>query len=292
MPAGSDSCSGDRGPMRRGLVLLCSGLTGCEADRMELNGAPATFEQIKALALTNYGHFTSMLVEDHRVRGLDLHMQRLARDCRRLFDTDLDVDRVRHHIRHALADRAQPIVTRVTVYDPALDLGTIGSAADPHVLVTAREAAASTPPPLRLQAVSYEREIPAVKHVGLFGPLLRRRSAQREGYDDVLLLNRDGTISEIATSNIGFVRDGQLVWPRSEMLAGVTMTLINQALDEPVASEPLTPADLPSMEAAFATNAATGIRPVASADDTHWPEDHKMFHQLRELYADIPPEPV
>jgi branched-subunit amino acid aminotransferase/4-amino-4-deoxychorismate lyase len=94
-----------------------------------------------------------------------------------------------------------------------------------------------------LQAVAYLREIPAVKHIGLFGALNRRRVAQREGFDDVLLLNPDGTISEIATSNVGFVREGRIVWPRSEHLAGITMTLIHQALDEPVATEPLTLSD-------------------------------------------------
>ncbi len=259
---------------------------------MELNGAPATIDQIKTLALTNYGHFTSMLVEGDRVRGLSLHMQRLARDCRQLFDTDLDTERVRHHVRHALADMAQPTVVRVTVYDPALNLGTIGADADPHVLVTARTAPAGPAAPLRLQAASYRRDDPSVKHIGLFGSLRRRRTAQREGFDDVLFLNPDGTISEIATSNIGFIRDGQILWPRSEYLAGVTMTLLHQAQDEPVTTEPLTLADLSGVDAAFATNAATGIRPVTSVDDIQWLDDHKMLHELRELYADIPSESV
>ena len=49
---------------------------------MQLNGVLPTMDQVKALALTNYGHFTSMLAEDGRVRGLSLHLQRLARDCR------------------------------------------------------------------------------------------------------------------------------------------------------------------------------------------------------------------
>ena len=79
-----------------------------------------------------------------------------------------------------------------------------------------------------------------MKHIGLFGALQRRRAAQREGFDDVLLLNPDGSISELATSNIGFVRDGRIVWPRSEYLQGTTMALIQQALDEPVVSESLT----------------------------------------------------
>jgi hypothetical protein len=65
---------------------------------MELNGAPASIDQVRVLALTNYGHFTSMLVQDFRVRGLSLHMERLTRDCRQLFDVDLDTDAVRHYV--------------------------------------------------------------------------------------------------------------------------------------------------------------------------------------------------
>lgn len=258
---------------------------------MELNGATPTLEQMTALALTNYGHFTSMLVEDGRVRGLSLHMQRLARDCRYLFDAELDTDRVRGHVRK-LVGREGAMVARVTIYDPALNLGSIGADANPHILVTTRSAPAGPSSALRLQAASYQREIPAVKHIGLFGALHRRRAAQREGFDDVLFLNPDGTISEIATSNIGFVRDGQVIWPRSEWLTGVTMTLINQALDEPITVKPLTPSDLAGMEAAFATNAATGIRPVASVDETTWATEHSMLRELQELYEDIPAELV
>lgn len=268
------------------------GRSPAKLTHMQLNGVPPTMDQVKSLALTNYGHFTSMLTEDGRVRGLSLHMQRLAQDCRLLFDVDLDTDRVRHYIRHALTDAAPRTVARVTVYDPALELGAIGSDADPHILVTTRSAGSGTPAPLRLQAASYRREMPAVKHIGLFGALRCRRTAQREGYDDVLFLNPDGTISEIATSNIGFVRQGQTIWPRSEWLTGITMTLLNQALDEPIQTEPITLSDLPTMEFAFATNAATGIRPVASVDGQSWPADHPTLKQLRDLYADIPAEPL
>jgi branched-subunit amino acid aminotransferase/4-amino-4-deoxychorismate lyase len=257
---------------------------------MQLNGAPATLDQVTVLALTNYGHFTSMLVEDGSVRGLSLHMQRLTRDCRVLFDVDLDTDHVRHYIRHALTAAAPRTVARVTVYDPTLDLGKIGSDAVPHILVTTRPAPSGTPAALRLQAASYRREMPAVKHIGLFGALRCRRTAQREGYDDVLFLNPDGTISEITTSNIGFVREGQTIWPRSELLAGVTMALLNQALDEPIHTEPITLSDLPTMEFTFATNAATGIRSVAAVDDQPLPTDHPVLKQLRDLYADIPAE--
>ncbi|GGN25687.1 hypothetical protein GCM10011609_80170 [Lentzea pudingi] len=261
---------------------------------MDLNGVPATLDQMKALALTNYGHFTSMLVENGAVRGLSLHMDRLARDCRQLFDQDLDAEQVRGYVRKALGEHASDrAVVRVTVFDPALDLGTIGRDAQPQVLITHRQAASGSPAPWRLQATAYQRDMPSVKHIGLWGTMQRRRAAQKEGYDDALFLNPDGTISEIATSNIGFVRDGRIIWPRSPWLAGVTMTLINQELDEQIVTEPLTLSDLPSMDAAFATNAATGVRAVSSVDSTEWASDaHAVLKELRELYADIPAEPV
>lgn len=264
----------------------------CEADDMELNGAAPTLDDVKSLALTNYGHFTSMLVHDQRVRGLTHHLSRLSKDARALFGVDLDTEQARRYIRNALEDQSGPIVVRVTVYDPNLGLGNIGSEADPQVLVTTRPASGGIAPPLSLGAVSYKREDPSVKHVGLFGAMKNRRAVQREGFDDALFLNPDGTISEIATSNIGFIRNGQIVWPRSEYLWGVTMRLLDQALDESVTTEPLTLADLSEMDAAFATNAATGIRPISGIDGTAWPTDFPLLHELREMYSDIPGEVV
>lgn len=259
---------------------------------MELDGGNVTADQVKTLALTNYGHFTSMLVEECQVRGLSLHLQRLARDCRQLFDVELDTDRVRGFIRHVLSGGPSRAVVRVTIYDPSLDLGNIGSSADPHVLVTIRPAAGGPASPLRLQATTYQREVPRVKHVGLFGALRCRRTAQRDGFDDALFLDSDGRVCEITTSNVGFIRDGQIVWPRAEYLAGITMTLLHRALDEAVATESLTLSDMPGMEAAFATNAATGVRLVASVDGTRWPREHKVLTELYELYSDIPREQV
>lgn len=257
---------------------------------MELNGAPASPDQMRVLALTNYGHFTSMLVQDFAVRGLSLHLERLTRDCRQLFDVELDTAAVRHHVRHALAGNPGPVMVRVTVYDPALDLGSIGSDAKPSVLVTLRSAGHGVSAPLRLQAARYQREIPAVKHVSLFGALMHRRRAQRAGFDDVLFTSDAGVISEASTSNVGFVRQGQVVWPRAEWLPGVTMALIDQGLDQPAATESVNVSDLPAMEAAFVTNASTGVRAVLSVDHTEWRTDHEVLDKVRKLYAETPYE--
>ena len=44
---------------------------------VEVNGAPVTPADLELLAFSNYGHYTSMQVRQHAVRGLDLHLSRL-----------------------------------------------------------------------------------------------------------------------------------------------------------------------------------------------------------------------
>jgi branched-subunit amino acid aminotransferase/4-amino-4-deoxychorismate lyase len=256
----------------------------------ELNGVPAEPDQIEALALINYGHFTSMRVDNQRVRGLSLHLERLMRDCHQVFDADLDADRIRHLIRHALADISRPVVVRVTVFDPALELGHLGADAQPQVLITTRPAQHLPPPALRLQSASYCRDMPHVKHVGLFGSLQRRRIAQRNNFDDALFVNADATIIEAATSNVGFVDGDRIVWPQADCLAGVTMRLICQARDEHATTVPITLEQLADVDAVFATNAAAGIRPVTAIDAFHWLDEHPILNHLREEYASLPAE--
>lgn len=256
----------------------------------ELDGAPADLDQIQVLALINYGHYTSMRVEDQRVRGLARHLGRLRRDCRRLFDADLDPDRIRHFIRHALTGTSRSVVVRVTVFDPALELGHPGADAQPRVLVTTRPAPQIPLPALSLQSAVYRREMPEVKHVGLFGALRHRRIAQRHGFDDVLFTGTDTTIAEAATSNIGIIDGGRIVWPQADCLPGVTMKLINRARDGRVATAPVTLGQLADVDAVFVTNAAVGIRPVRAVDDIQCSDEHPVLDVLRRAYTGIPAE--
>jgi len=56
-------------------------------------------------------------------------------------------------------------------------------------------------------AVRYDRDLSAVKHVGLFGTVYHRRQAQRAGFDDVLFLAADSRITEGATWNSAFLTE-------------------------------------------------------------------------------------
>jgi branched-subunit amino acid aminotransferase/4-amino-4-deoxychorismate lyase len=258
----------------------------------ELNGFPADLNQVKALALTNYGHFTSMRVDGLRVRGLSLHLDRLVRDCRRLFDAELDPERVRHLIRQAVADVSGAIVVRVTVFDPDLELGHPGAEAEPRILVTTRSAPQTPLPPLRLQSTRYDREMPDVKHVGLFGSLRHRRIAQRAGFDDVVFIDARSNVSELATSNVGFFDGDRIVWPEAAWLPGVTMASIDEVHEGQIATVPVGLSELTDMQAAFATNAVVGVRAIASVDGIEWTDEHPILGILRKEYADIPTEPL
>ncbi|MFE1411369.1 aminotransferase class IV family protein [Streptomyces sp. NPDC058746] len=251
----------------------------------ELNGEPVELGQLQTLALTNYGHFTSMRVDDGRVRGLSLHMDRLQRDCRTLFGVDLDPQRVRELARRA-APATGSTTIRVTIFDPRLDLGSPGAANDPHVLVTSRTAGALPLPSLRVQSTPYVRDVASVKSVGLFASIHHRRQSQLAGFDDALFVDQDRVISEGGTWNIGFFDGTQVVWPAADCLVGVTMELLKQAHDH--ISTPIKLADLPNMQAAFATNAAIGVRAISGIDGIRLPESHAIIDSLRKLYMEIP----
>ncbi|MER5864828.1 aminotransferase class IV family protein [Kitasatospora sp. NPDC002040] len=255
----------------------------------ELNGRPVTPAELQALALTNYGHFTTMLVRDGRVRGLGLHLERLRRDCRALFGTDLDPEPVRAYARRAVPAGGSTMV-RITVFDPALDLGNPGGKADPAVLVTTRAAGGAVPGPLRVRPVRYERDRPEVKGVGLFGALRHRREAQLAGYDDALFVDGTGAVSEGGTWNLGLVRDGGVVWPEAAYLPGTTLALLRDL--HPGRTARVTPAELPQYEAAFATNAAVGVRPIAAVEGTALDPGHPLLTALAEAWAAAPGEPL
>ncbi|WP_411103385.1 aminotransferase class IV family protein [Streptomyces sp. cmx-4-9] len=251
----------------------------------ELNGVPVEPAQWQSLALTNYGHFTTMRVDDGRVRGLALHLDRLRRDCGTLFGVDLDPRRVRELARRAVP-ASGAVVVRVTVFDPECDLGHPAAARQPQVLVTSRPAGALPLPPLRVRPVACVREVPEVKSVGLFAGLHHRRQAQLAGFDDALFVDREQAVSEGATWNVGFFDGHRVLWPEADCLAGVTMELLKGVHDHDTRRVPL--AELSQLQAAFATNAAIGVRTISAVGGTGLPGAPDIVAALHRQYTAIP----
>ncbi|WP_326807098.1 MULTISPECIES: aminotransferase class IV family protein [unclassified Streptomyces] len=257
----------------------------------QLNGRAVDMETLRKLALVGYGHFTSVRVDNQLARGIELHLERLVRDCRTVFDAELDPGEVRGHLRQAVAGTTGALVARVTVFDPELEVGRPADSGCPSVLVTTREAGPLSPPPLRVRPVEYARDLPHVKHLGLFGALYARRTAQRAGFDDALFHGPDGTVSEGGTWNVGLIRAGRIVWPQADVLPGVTMALVRRSAHQHVTA-PVTLQDAQEAEAAFATNTTVGVRPLSAIGATEMAVDHPLLREIQHAYRADPGERV
>jgi branched-subunit amino acid aminotransferase/4-amino-4-deoxychorismate lyase len=84
-----------------------------------------------------------------------------------------------------------------------------------------------------------------------------------------------GRISEGTVTNVGFWRDGTVLWPDAPKLAGVTMLLLRRHLEAagvPQAEAPVCLHDLPSQDGMILCN-ARGWAPVSRVDDLMIPQD-------------------
>lgn len=249
-----------------------------DAIKIEVDGRAAAAADLAYPVLVNYGHFTAMQVRGGRVRGLDLHLQRLENATRELFGTDLDPSLVRAHLRHALGSREDAAV-RVVVFQR-------DTAPAPSVLVAVREPVEAPAAAQRLMSVPYQRPVPHIKHVGGFGQSYWGRQARRRGFDDALLTGPGGVIAEAAIANVAFWDGTAVVWPDAPCLEGITMQLLEPRL--PVTRRArVVLADVPSYAGAFVAN-STGVAPVAAIDDMTLPVDADLMKTVGAGYDAVP----
>jgi branched-subunit amino acid aminotransferase/4-amino-4-deoxychorismate lyase len=262
---------------------------------VQLNDSPLQLDDPALLSATSYGHFTSMQVRDGKVRGLDLHLERLDRSSRELFGYGVAPDRVLTYLRTALASSpSADLSIRVNAF--ARDRSFLdGTPVEPDLLLTVTDPIEPTAEPPRLLAVEHERTAPHLKHTGTFSLTHEFRRARLAGYDDALFYNRAGNVSEASIWNICFVTEDRVSWPAAEVLPGITMLTLQAGLDAlDVAREtvdiPLTA--LGDYRAAYLTNSIDPALPVASittsAGTTQYKPDSASADLLDRAYAAIP----
>jgi len=256
-----------------------------------LDGQPATADDsasgveqaLRVLALTNYGHFSSMQVRNRAVRGLDLHLHRLKSATRELFDARLDDQRIGRAILAALdAADVDDASVRVTVFSREFDYAHPDRAVPVDMLVTLTPPREADPKSVWVKTYPFQRPLPQVKHVGTFPLFQHRRRARREGVDDALFVDAKGRISEGSVWNIGFWDGRQVVWPQADALRGTGEKLLQAGLAELGVGQRHMPVEaraLAGLKAAFAVN-ATGIWPVSGIDETTLRPDPALMETL------------
>lgn len=133
-----------------------------------------------------------------------------------------------------------------------------------------------TPPVYRLKVergvVNDPLPLAAIKTTNYLHKVYARRIAQEAGYNDAVLLNAKGFVTETTTSNIFWVdKDAHLFTVASEQ--GLLDGVMKKKLKELFAASKLTckegfigPDDLSSAREIFVTNSVIGIKPVVAVD--------------------------
>jgi branched-subunit amino acid aminotransferase/4-amino-4-deoxychorismate lyase len=260
-----------------------------------LNGKPASADDLRTLALANYGHFTSVQARDGAVQGRALHVQRLEDATIALFGASLDGNVALEQAARAMRDAGlRDASVRITVFSTQFDYRDPARTVAPDVLVTLSPAASPDKPVLRAKSYPFVRPLPQYKHVGTFPLFHYRRQALAEGYDDALFVDPAGQVVEGSIWNLGLWDGRSVVWPEGPALRGTAERLLQAGLDKagiPQRTAPVGLSELGAFHAAFACN-ASGLQPIVAVDAVAWRADTALMTGLVGALKALPWEPL
>jgi branched-subunit amino acid aminotransferase/4-amino-4-deoxychorismate lyase len=182
------------------------------------------------LAYAGFAHFTAMQLRDGRVRGFDLHLDRLRSASLILFGRARPDEIMRRSIGGAVARGPAAMSLTATLFSRRGEFTPAGDPSDPSILIRTGSASDGPTGPLRLAAVEHERWLPGIKHVGEAAKTYFLREAVKQGCDDALFIDRTGRISEATIWNLAFWDGEAVIWPEADLLPGVTMGILRRQL--------------------------------------------------------------
>lgn len=255
------------------------------------NGRSANAVDLTPLAFAGYAHFTAVQVRDGRIRGLDLHLERLRNASAVMFGRALPDERIREYLRAAVAEGPADLSLTATVYSPAGEFTVAGPDVELEVLVRTGPASSGPDGPLALAAVEHERMLPTVKHVGEVAKTFYLREAVGKGFDDAAFLDRHGRLSEASIWNLAFWDGSSVVWPTADMLRGTTMGIVRRQLERlgvEQRDQEITLADLPALSGAVVMNSWTPGIAVHRIDSVSFSETAEFVELLHRAYDTEP----
>jgi len=276
--AEADLAVADARACRRLTIAYCDPVQD-DMLRLEVNGQEAGHEAVNLLEHEGWGHFTAMQVRGSRTRGLGLHLARLDQAHRDIYGKPLEGDLVRARIRHALDGRTDASV-RVYGYWAGL-------------IVTVRRPEEMPNRPHSMTSLHFQRPLARLKHVGSWGQGIREL-ALAAGFDEGLLADETGRISEGTITNVGFWRDGTVIWPRAPKLDGITMLVLQRELKAsgvPQTEAAVRVQDLGECRGMILCN-SLGWAPVGRVDDLLIPGDDGFTRMISAAYDRCPQDEI
>lgn len=117
--------------------------------------------------------------------------------------------------------------------------------------------------------------ISRIKSLNYLEPILAKKHAEINGFDDGIMLNSQGFVTECSVSNIFFIKKDRIITPRLEdgILDGITRNkVINICKKLNISIEELSikTENLKDVTQAFQTNSSFGVQPVHSINNHHF----------------------
>ena len=115
---------------------------------------------------------------------------------------------------------------------------------------------------------------------------LAKTEAVQSGFDEALLLNSRGKISEASGMNLFLVRDGQLITPGvdQDILEGITRASVIElakAMDIPVIERAVDKTELFIADEVFLSGTAAKVTPIRQIESTVLNTDRPVMHALK-----------
>jgi branched-subunit amino acid aminotransferase/4-amino-4-deoxychorismate lyase len=260
-----------------------------------IDGVPAPREELTALAFAGYAHFTALQVRRRMVRGFDLHLQRLRSASLALFGQAMPDDLVAEQIARAIDSGPDNMSLVATMYPRTGEFTACIGVDDPHLLVRTGPPTDGPVGPLALDLVLHERWRPEIKHVGEAAKTFFLRRAVDRGFDDVAFIDSTGRLGEASIWNLAFWDGDTVIWPRANVLNGITMGIVRRQLAKlGIAQEERTVASdqLQHVTGAAVMNSWTPGLPVSQLGDHRFSRSDELARTLRRAYEREPEQRV
>jgi branched-subunit amino acid aminotransferase/4-amino-4-deoxychorismate lyase len=226
--------------------------------------------------------------------GFQAHFERLKHDAFFLgLDWPYTHDALYEQII-SISTQDEPVI-RLTAY---ADISHFAELFQPHLSCHLLLSSRSTPPltktPLKLKTVAYTRAFPTVKLTGIGEIIHLKRIAVQEGYQDILLTNHNGHITEASTANFFAIDSSGTIHTanpeRDGCLPGITRRQILELIEQydfSTSSEALPKSRIQTYSGAFLTNAVQGLVSIQQIDQytLPWPKETQLlFEKLQNTW--------
>ncbi|MDF2708802.1 MAG: branched-chain amino acid aminotransferase [Nonomuraea muscovyensis] len=261
--------------------------TGQETGHIWMDGTLVPWAEARVHVLSHALHYGTGVLEGTRafdtgegpaVFRLRKHLERLHRSARVVgMRVPYDVDKLAAATLETVAANGhRACYIRHLVHRGYGELG-LAARANPVVVSIATWEWETPAAGVRLMTSSWRRNdqaaVPtAAKATGPYlNSVLAKAEAVEAGYDEAVLLNAAGHVSECTAANLFVVREGRVVTPPASAgaLEGITQDTVERLaadLGMPVARHDVMRSDLYTADEVFLCGTAAGVVPVRSVD--------------------------